>query len=266
MRFINAPTEYVVLWRGIIGSLTILPVMLIRREPPDMNAIRKNLKTLICSGFCLGFNWVFLFAAYKQTTVAIASLLNYMAPMTVIVLSPVLFKTKLTVKTKICAASAFLGIILVSGVLEANNGNFNPLGIFLGVMSAVGFVGITICNRSLKDIRPLDKTIAQLFFSILIVFPYVKIVDPDVHLWNLDTRSILLIIMLGVFQTGIAYILYFGGLGVLPVQTFSLLSYLEPVESVLLSALVLHEPISPLGILGTIMIIGAAAYNEVGSE
>lgn len=266
LRFIDAPTDYVVLCRGLIGTLTILIVMAVRRRKPNRNAIRANLKYLIISGICLGANWVFLFAAYKATTVALASLLNYMAPMIVILISPFLFKTKMTKKLALCAASAFIGIVLVSGALESKNGDFNTKGVLLGVGSALAFVGITVFNKFLRDIDPLDKTVTQLLISVLVVFPYVKLTDPGFHIWNSDLRSILLTIMLGVLQTGVAYIMYFGGMGVLPVPTFSILGYLEPAESVLLSALVLHEPLSVAGVIGTILIIGAAVVNELPAK
>ncbi len=68
--------------------------------------------------------------------------------------------------------------------------------------------------------------------------------------------------MLGIVQTGIAYCLYFSGLGSLPVQTIAVLGYLEPVISVLCSVVFLGENMSIAGWIGAVLILGAAVISE----
>jgi drug/metabolite transporter (DMT)-like permease len=68
--------------------------------------------------------------------------------------------------------------------------------------------------------------------------------------------------MLGVLHTGVAYCLYFSGMGSLPVQTVAILGYLEPVVSVLCSAFFLREAMGVSGWIGAVLIIGAAVVSE----
>jgi drug/metabolite transporter (DMT)-like permease len=68
--------------------------------------------------------------------------------------------------------------------------------------------------------------------------------------------------MLGLIHTGVAYCMYFSGMGSLPVQTVAILGYLEPVVSVLCSALFLHESMGAAGWIGAVLIIGAAVVSE----
>ena len=264
LRFVDLPSEAVALYRGIIGTVFILLYRFVRGERPDITSIRKNLPWLLISGFALGFNWIFLFAAYVNTTVAIASLCNYMAPVIVVILTPFVLKEKLN-KWKIpCIAAALAGIILVSGVTGGNVGN--PAGIAFGLAGACCFAGIVFCNRKLKSISAFDTALVQLGVSALTVLPYVLIVNGGRIPFPEDLRSGLIILMLGVIQTGVAYCLYFSGMTTLPVQTIAILGYLEPVVSVLCSVIFLREPLGWTGWIGAAMVLAAAAVCELIPE
>lgn len=260
LRFIRFPSELVVLCRGGIGCLFLLATQLLSGKKPDGKAIWVNGRWLVLSGICLGLNWVFLFAAYIHTTVAVASLCNYMASIVLIFLSPLLFREKLTGKKLLCVLAACIGIVLVSGVLGQRQG-VNFRGVALGLAAAVCFVGIVLCNKMLRNIRPMERCIVQLGVSSLVVLPYVVYRNWGTPI-PVDLRSVLLTAMLGIVHTGLAYRLYFSAMGNLPVQTISILGYIEPVMSILCSAIVLGEPLGIAGIVGAVLIIGAAAVSE----
>lgn len=261
LHFVNLPSEIVVLCRGIIGSLFIFLYLKLTNRNIDKVAIKKNLKYLILSGIALGLNWVFLFASYRVSTVAVGSLCNYMAPIILITISPIVFKEKISLKKIPCIIGAFVGVVLVSGIIETNN-NVNGYGVLFGLLAAMGFVFIIIFNRKLVDISAYDKVVVQLAVSALTVLPYAIINNINKPI-VLDTRSVILVIVLGVVHTGIAYCFYFGSINNIPVQTVAILGYIEPVLSVITSALFLGEPISMLGIIGAILIIISACVSEV---
>lgn len=260
LRWTSVPSEWMVLARGAMGSVLIACFVLLRGGHLSGQAIRRNLGWLIFGGVSLGLNWVFLFAAYRYTTVAIASLCNYMAPLMVIFLSPVLFGEKLSGRKLLCVAAAALGICLVSGVFRGLDG-WDPMGILLGLGAALGFVGIIIGNKKVSKISPYDRVIVQLAISALTVLPYVLWRSRGVEiLW--DPASIAGTLILAVVHTAFAYCLYFGAMGALPVQTVALWGYIEPVVSVVCSALVLGEPLGLSGLLGAALILIAAAVSE----
>ena len=80
LKYINLPIEFVVLIRGIVGSLFLLILTLITRGKLDTQSIKKNFKYLFLSGMSLGINWVCLFGAFRVSTVSISILVDYMAP------------------------------------------------------------------------------------------------------------------------------------------------------------------------------------------
>lgn len=260
LRYVSLPSELVAMCRGILGSIFILAFLAFRHTKPDGKAIKKNLKWLIISGICLGLNWIFLFAAYMETTVAIASLCNYMAPLIVIVVAPLVLHEKLEVRKLPCVLAALIGIILVSGVTEGGNGN--PLGIVFGLSAAVCFVIIVICNRNLKDISSYDRSIVQLALSAVTILPYFIIHNLGKELY-VSPGSIPIVLILGLLHTGVAYCLYFSGMATLPVQTVAVLGYIEPVVAVLCSAIFLAEPMTVSGWIGAVLIIAAAVVSEL---
>lgn len=98
VRALPYESSFIAFVRGIVGFGVILLVMLLKRQKSDKKAIKENLLLLIVSGVFIGINWVALFESYRYTTVATATLCYYMAPMFVILASPLAFKEKLTVK------------------------------------------------------------------------------------------------------------------------------------------------------------------------
>ncbi len=259
LRFVSLPSELTAMCRGILGAAFIFLYLRVRGRRLDREAVRRNLRWLLPGGVALGLNWIFLFAAYMQTTVAVASLCNYLAPLIVVLIAPLVLRERLDRRKLPCAAAAFLGIVLVSGVWSGSVGS--PAGILSGLAAALCFVGVVLCNRKLRDIPALDRSAVQLAVSALTILPYV-LVRSRGGLPLPDVRSMLIVLMLGVVHTGAAYCLYFSGMGSLPVQTVAILGYLEPTASVLCSAFFLRERLGPAGWAGAILIIGAAVVSE----
>ena len=263
VRFIDLPSEVIVFFRGSLGALFVLLYMLLRGRKPDEQAIRSNVRWLAAGGVFLGLNWVFLFAAYIHTTVAMASLCNYMAPIILIAISPFAFDERIGPKKVACVIVAFIGIALVSNLPAATSGGVNVFGLTLGILAALSFVGVVFCNRHLHDIDALDRVVVQLSISALVVLPYALVMNGGLPIAGVNARSWFLLALLCVLQTGIAYIFYFGAMGKLPVHEVALLGYIEPVTSVLCSALVLHEPLGVAGVVGAALVIAAAAAGEL---
>ncbi len=262
LHFIEYSSDFVVLCRGFFGSLFIGAVLYLKKERIDTEAIRKNLFLMILSGASLGFNWVFLFMGYRYG-MAISSLCNYMAPIIVVVITAVFYKEQINWKQVLCIITAFIGMLLLIGIF-GNNEGIDIRCVVYGSLAALGFVILVLCNRKLKGIKPLEKTLVQLFVSMIVVLPYVMINDSFPK--HFDLLSVILVLVLGFVHTGLAYICYFSSIDVLPAQTIAVLGYLEPVLNVLIGALVFSEQIGLSGIIGAILILAASLGNEIFSD
>ena len=210
----------------------------------------------------MGFNWILLFEAYNFTSVATATLCYYMQPVIVILASAALLHEKLTIRKGICAIIALMGMVLVSGLPEQGIPEQGELkGILLGLGAAFLYAAVVLMNKSIKGVGTYEKTIVQLLASAVVLIPYLVITE-NLAALRFTAASLGLLLIMGVIHTGVAYALYFGSLEDLPAQTAALLSYLDPVTAILLSLLLLREPMTAFSALGAVLILGAAVVSE----
>lgn len=262
-RFIDLPSGLIILSRGIIGVITISLFVIITKKYVSFKNIKDNLWWLILGGVSLGGNWILLFSAYDNTSVANACLCNYFAPAVFIIIASFIFKEKLTLVKITCAILAFLGLALVSGVFDGNSISSSDFkGILLGLGAAFFYVLLMIANKKLKVIASFDRVIVEMLIASIIMAPYAFITS-DVKSLTITPLIVILVLILGVVHTGIAYTLYFGSMEFLSTQTISIDSYIEPVVSVFLSVVILKEEMGLLGFIGGLLILGSTLISDI---
>lgn len=259
-RYIPLPSATLAMLRGYIGMLFLVIFIIVKREKISWINIRKNLVLLILSGALIGFNWILLFEAYKYTTVSTATLCYYMAPIFVILAVPIFLKEKITINKLMCICIAIIGMVLVSGVLKSGLGNIK--GILLGLGAACFYASVIILNKKIKNISAYDKTIFQLLAAAVVITPY-SFVFEDISLGKIKPIIIVMVLIVGILHTGIAYVLYFGSIKVLKAQTVAIFSYMDPIISIILSSIMLKERMGLIEILGAILILGATMLSVV---
>jgi len=259
-RYIPYPSSVIALARGLIGMLFLLALRLCGGERLAAAELKRNAVSLCLSGVLLGANWILLFEAYRYTSVSVATVCYYMAPVFVILTTPIFLHEALTAKKRLCAAAAVCGMVLVSGVLES--GVSGLTGVLFGLGAAVSYAAVILLNKQITGLSAGDRTLVQLGAAAVALLPYVLMTE---DLSALDTSWFVLAMLLvaGVVHTGIAYALYFGSIRNLPAQTAALLSYIDPITAVVLSALVLKEQLSLTAGVGGALVIGAAAISEL---
>lgn len=266
VRYIDLPSSIIALARGVVGMLFLLAVILLRGSKISAEAVKKNLLWLILSGACLGMNWILLFEAYRFTTVATATLCYYLAPIIVIAVSPILLKEKLTLRKVLCTIVALVGMVMVSGVVQNGIPSFaEAKGILFGLGAAVLYAGIMLLNKKIHDISAYDKTVVQLGISAIVLIPYCLLTE-DISSLHISPQVLVLLLLVGVVHTGVTYFLYFGSMGHLPAQTVAIVSYVDPVVAVLISIFILGEGMNALGVIGAVLVLGAALVSEMGEN
>lgn len=258
--YIPLPSSVIAFVRGAIGMLFLLLVIACKRQKLNFAAIKKNLLLLCISGAFIGANWILLFEAYRYTTVATATLCYYMAPVFVIILSPFILKEKLTAKKMLCTLSAFIGMLIISGV--SNDANSGIKGVIFGLGAAILYATVVIFNKFIKGISDTEKTLIQLGSAAVTILPYV-ILTENVTSLSANVACVILLIIVGIVHTGLAYTLYFGSIEHIKAQTAAMLSYLDPVVALILSALLLREGFTFAQLIGSILILGAAFISEI---
>ena len=261
-RYIPCSSAFLAMIRGILGGLLLLVFTRIRKESTGEKLPRQTVIWLGISGAVIGINWMLLFEAYNHTTVAVATLCYYMQPTIVMLASPLLLREKLTKRKAICAIIAVIGMVLVSGVTEGGGERTGHLkGVLLGLGAAVCYASVIIMNKKITGVDAYRKTTIQLLCAGLVMIPYMVLTDGfGSNAFNAGT--IALVVIVGIVHTGFAYVLYFGSMDGLKAQSIAMLSYIDPVTALLLSALVLREPLTAAGAAGAIMILLSAVISE----
>lgn len=263
VRYIPLPSSVIAFARGLIGMIFLLLVLVVQRKKPNLSAVGKRWPLLLLSGAALGANWILLFEAYRHTTVAISTLCYYLAPMFIILVSPLVLREKLTARKLVCVLVSLAGMVCVSGVLTGSIPTIDELtGILLGVGAAALYATVVLLNKSLPGISGNDRTVVQLGISAVVVLPYILLTE-QVSTLRLDTTGFVLLFVVAIVHTGIAYALYFNSMERLQAHTLAIFSYIDPIAAILLSALLLKEPLGWTGVLGAILILGSAALSEL---
>ena len=262
VRYINLAPSEIALVRGFIGSLFLLAIVLFSKQKLYWVNVKKNIPILLLSSLALAGNWIFLFQAYKHTTIANAALSYYFAPVLVVAMSPIILKEKVSLKKSICICIAMLGMFfIIQSSGSGGSENNHLLGIFYGLIAAVFYATLMLANKFIKDINDVETTLLQLVLAVMILAPYVFITE-GVTLFKVNGFSLFCLIVLGVIHTGIGFFLFFSGMKELQGQSIAALSYIDPITSVLVSIIIFNENMTLAQIIGAILLLGSTVISE----
>lgn len=262
VRNINFSSSQIALVRAILGSIFLVVFSIASKENLSKEKIKSNLLILIGGGICLVFNWILLFQAYNYTTISTATICYYLAPIIVMFLSPFLLKEKLTPVKVSCIVAAMIGMLCIVGIDKSSANGNNIVGILYGLGAACLYASVVILNKFLKNISGRDSSVVQLSVATIFLIPYVFFTE-KINLVGVSTQSIILLLVVGIVHTGIAYLIYFTVIQKLESQTVAIYSYVDPISAIIMSAIILRESMSLLQILGGILILGATFINEI---
>ena len=265
VRQISVSSGELTLYRAILASLLLLGFLVITKQKIPFKDIRKEIPLLLISGIAMGFNWILLFQAYKYTTVSVATLSYYFAPVIVTVACPILFKEKMTIKQWICFAMSTLGIVLITGLGDLKSGSNHIIGIAFGLGAACLYATVVLINKFIKKVEGLHRTFLQFLAAILVLVPYVAFTS-GVTLNGLNSIGWVSLLVVGIVHTGITYCLYFSSLKELPGQKAAILSYIDPLVAVLVSVTILAEKLTLLQAIGGALILGFTLWNEISTK
>lgn len=262
VRNIPLASAEVALYRAVLASLLLAGYFLKSGQKVGLKKLGRELPLLLLSGGAMGFNWILLFEAYKYTTVSVATLSYYFAPVIVTAVCPILFREKMGLKQWICFAMSTLGIVLITGIGDLSAGGQHLKGIAFGLGAAVLYATVILLNKFIRGVAGIRRTFLQFLAAIAVLAPYV-LYTSGVNVQQLNASGWIHLLIVGFVHTGITYCLYFSALKELPGQEAAILSYIDPLVAVLLSVFVLGEAMTVVQILGGILILGFTLWNEV---
>lgn len=261
VRHIPLPASQIVFMRCILGGFLLFLLGLFKGKfsAESRSALKGKGKIMVLAGTALGLNWLFLYEAYQYTSVSLATVLYYLAPIFVVILSPFVLKEKLNLRKIIAIAMAASGLGLIIGI--SGEGMLSHRGIIYGLLSAVFYATLMLLNQKLKTVDGLLNTIVQVGIAAVIMFVYVMVTFDGFH--PIGAVGIASLIILCVVHTSIACYFYFSSVNRLKGQEVAVLSYLDPASALVFSFVFLGEVLSVSQWIGVALIIGSTVLVEV---
>lgn len=252
------------LYRAVLAALLIAVYLLLTKQRIPFASMKKEVPLLLVSGVAMGMNWILLFEAYKYTTVSLATLSYYFAPVIVTLVCPVLFKEKLTGKQLLCFGMSTLGLVMITGIGDVGSGG-NLTGILFGLGAAAFYAAVILLNKFIKGVDGIHRTFLQFLSAIVVLVPYVLLTG-GVTLGKLNRFGWVNLLIIGFIHTGLTYCMYFSALKELPGQKAAILSYIDPLVAVVISVTLLGESMTLWQEVGGILILGFTLWNELSPK
>jgi drug/metabolite transporter (DMT)-like permease len=233
--------------RGLFTSILFLLYM--RRLPKNITRW-----TLLAAGGSLATQFLFV-TSTKLTTAANSIFLQYTAPLYVVLLGYWLLREKPSRTDWMAMCLIFLGLLLFFGDQLNPEGFYgNILAVLSGVTSAIMMVSF----RAQKNSSPEDSVLIASLVIAMIGFPSVLKETWTITNW-------LTIAYLGIFQIGLAFILFTKGIKHIPALEANLIATLEPVLNPVWVFLFLGERMGRFALFGGLVVLAGVIVSAVGS-
>ncbi len=264
-KYIDLSSKEIALFLSLIGGLFLLVIFVWTKQRVSWRKVKKNAAALFIASAALSGNWIFLFQAYKETTIANAALSYYFAPVLVIMFSPFVLKEKLSIKKTVCVGIALLGLFFILQNSRMGTTGYHLLGIGYGLVAAGFYAVLTLANKFIRDLDGLAITLLQLGLSVTMLLPFVLFTD-GLNFLKITGDAVILMLVLGILHGGIGFYFFFAGMKGLKGQSIAVLSYIDPLTSLLISALVVGERITLQQLFGAVLLLGSTWIGEAGGE
>ena len=262
VRWIDLPAVSVVFARVVIGAAGLAAWLRIRRataggarvgagRPVDERSGVLSARTVV-SGTLLAAHWVALFAAMDRAPIGTVLLITYLAPVMVAVAAPRVLGERATMVVSLALAGAVAGSALVVGP-GASDVAWTGLG--LAGFAAVSYAVLTLTAKPLAATHGgVQLALVQQSVAAVVLLPFALAVD-----WGTPELDWGWLLVLGLVHTAAGIGLFLSALARLPVTSFGVLTYLEPVSAVLFGWVVLAETPGPATVVGGALILAAGA-------
>ncbi|MBQ6397817.1 MAG: DMT family transporter, partial [Oscillospiraceae bacterium] len=151
-----------------------------------------------------------------------------------------------------------VGLVCISGSIAS--GAMSLTGLLIASLSALLYASLIVFNKRIVRTGGLQTAAIELDVAFVVVLVYVLLTS---GLPRPVRAELPYVVLIGLVNTALAYLLYFTGLQKLPASSVALLSYADPVSALLFAALLLHESMTSLQLFGAVLILGGAILGEL---
>jgi drug/metabolite transporter (DMT)-like permease len=206
--------------------------------------------------------WLITYGEGSGVDSSVAAILNSTVPLFTIVIAPLFLHDEHITANRIAGlAVGFIGVILLtSGDLGGTtSGGGISFGIVALLLSAVSYaLGAVYARRNARGLSPITTALFQVIFAFMITTALAFVIENPLTA-TITPKAAFSVVWLGLFGSGMAYLLFFRLLSHWGPTRTSLVAYLLPVWGIVLGVAVLQEHVDGRVLLGTVLIVGGVA-------
>jgi drug/metabolite transporter (DMT)-like permease len=253
------PTFTLIATRLLIGFVVLATVVIVAREPLPRNP-RVYVNLLIMAVINIVIPFTLITSAEHSVPSAIAAIINGAVPLVVILLAALTFPDEpITLNRLVGLLVGYAGVIVIvyPGLATSTGGQISGELALVGSTIAYG-IGAVIARAKIRGLRPMIPAVFQVGFAFVIITALAFVNERPLDVtWN--TEALVAVIWLGIFGSGLAYLLNFRLLGRIGATRTSILAYFLPIVGIVSGAIMFGETIDVYVLIGTAMVIGGVA-------
>lgn len=262
MHFVTFPSSVSAFSRALISTPFLLLVIHIRKEKLNYLAVRNNAILLFLTGTMIALSWIFMFEAYRYAPVSVVTLCSYLSPIFLLIAAPIILKEKISFPKCLCVLGALVGVLIISGSADLGvQEGLDIRGVLFSMGASLSNTALILLSKKIRNISAYNQTVVQFAAAGLVMFPYALLTGGFSRLC-FDGIAILMLLIIGIVNTGICYVMYFDALPKVSAQTIALYNYVPSLVSMVLSAAVLGERLTLGNICGGLLILAAAIISN----
>ncbi|WP_261536588.1 DMT family transporter [Burkholderia multivorans] len=255
------PLANVVFFRCVFGAATLAVVC------AALGLLRRALfspRMLILTAFgsiAIVANWLLLFAAYSRASISMATAVYNTQPFMLVALGAIVFRERITASTLVWLALAFVGLVCVVRVepaVLAVPGEYLE-GVALALGAAFLYAVSSIITKHLKGTPPHLLALLQVALGIVLLAPFA-------HFDTLPATPAQWadLVVLGIVNTGVMYVLLYGAIQKLPTAMTGALSFVYPIVAIVVDRIAFGQTLAWAQVFGALLILLAAAGVNLG--
>lgn len=250
VKLINNMDVYsIVFFRALIASIFIFIVILLRNRLKELSIVYP-FRTLLVGVF-QALSVTFYFLAIVNTSISNAIFLVYTAPIFSVIMARLFLKEEIERETIIGIAITLTGIAFILDPSTFSFASNQSLGNMLGLASGFFYSAMALTAKPIMRKKSAYYTAFWQYIAITIMFAFA--LKPDTA--KIVVENWWQLIVIGVFCTGIAFILFMDGVKKVKAQKIFVITALEPLVGTVFALIILKEIPSLMAIMGAVLIL-----------
>ncbi|MBR4910325.1 MAG: EamA family transporter [Clostridia bacterium] len=249
------------------STVIILTVLLLIRFHADLKIHRRDLPLLAGNGILsvLMFTYCY-YTTIALSTLSVAAVLMYTAPIFVMIISVLFFKEKLTVNKVIAVIISFVGCAFVSGIVGTAI-KISPTALCFGLLTGFGYSLYTIFSSRL--IIRGNSTLTVIYYTFLFALAgsvVLLLLRRETAIFTYPAEAWLWAFLMGIFNTILPYLLYTYGLKSMEPTKAPIIATVEPAFATVLGFFAYGEKLTIFGVIGIVLVLGSVVIVNLKSK